>query len=102
MGSSSYCYLVFNLREESDYSVQVNFNIFNDPSSRFDAPVYFREGLVSAKTLGSKTIYHVISYVRGPKMNAFQKLFGRNFIETTQQQVFENLNTEIKKSGVRN
>jgi hypothetical protein len=98
IGKSRYCYTDFEL-EKSDASVsQVNFMVLNDDGGQYDAPVYYREAFVSARQMGSQTLYYVLSYVRAKELSSFQKFFAKDYMAKSQDQVFTELGKAISQS----
>lgn len=98
VGKSRYCYSNFDLEVGEQSASQVSFLVFNDDSKQFDAPVYFREAFVSARRMGPKTLYYVLSYVRATEFSALVRYFAKGYIVKMQNQVFTELGKSIGKS----
>lgn len=96
IGRSHYCYAPIT-QFTPEYSSFFHFNVWNDPSPVFDAPVYFREIFASTKKQGTITRLHMLTYVRGPALNFVQKAFAKGAIEKEQKSVYEQLKKRIKK-----
>lgn len=98
LGNSHYCYLTRGLENSGDYASTYNFVISNGNPQTFNAQVFFREGFVSARQMGSVTQYHIISYVRGAeKMSSFKQFFAKGIMQKEQENVFETLRQAVQK-----
>ena len=95
IGSSNYCYQLLS-NFSPTYSTIQSYNVWNDPSQKFDSPVYFRSVFESARQVGQNTQYHLVTYVRANKLNTVQKFFARSFISNTQSEVMMKLLEELK------
>lgn len=87
VGKSHYCYVNIFTEKSDDVQTQVNFLIFNN--AKYDAPVYFREALVSSRRMGSSTLFYAESYVRATTLSSFTKFFAKGFIQNSQAEFFK-------------
>lgn len=99
IGKSHYCYLNTELEKNSDLHSQANFLVYNDAST--EAPVYFREAVTTARRMGPQTLYYVHSYVRATAFSSIKKLFVEQAIESSQNQVFEELAKALNNKRVK-
>jgi hypothetical protein len=98
VGTSKYCYDVkINNQKDKGIISLHTYNLFNAPVKEADAPVYFRELLLSFKQVSpGKIAAHVIVYVRGPEISGMVKGIAQSRIESTQNKLFELLNNSVK------
>lgn len=89
IGKSNYCYILKKEKIDKDFYKYVSMNISNADIANYNAPVYYRTISETAQQVGPDTIYHVITYVRGPKLSKFQKFFATGAIENTQRKTFQ-------------
>jgi hypothetical protein len=97
IGKSHYCYLNFDLENNKDVRSQVNFLTFNNSDPAFEAPVYFREALVTARRMGPQTLYYVQSYVRATPLSNLKQIFAEKYILQSQSQVFQELERRLRQ-----
>ncbi len=95
IGNSHYCYNQQSF-VQPDYILGFSFNVWNDSVQNANAPVYFREVMVSANQTGTVTEFHLQTLVRGPKLNFFQKAFAKGAISSEQQSVYEKMKQRLQ------
>lgn len=96
-GESSACYINIIDISDRNYSKILSFNIWNDSeNSKYDLPVYFREGLATARQMGNKTQLHAITFVRGKNVSGIMRFLSKGFIESAQKDVMKVLKAELK------
>ncbi len=97
IGKSHYCYLNFDLEKTPELHSQVNFLTFSENEPSIEAPVYFREALITARRMGPQTLYYVQSYVRATAISSLKKFFVEQYIQSSQNQVFTELEKSLQK-----
>ena len=95
IGQSHYCYNQQSFAQP-EYILGFSFNVWNDSVQNANAPVYFREVMVSANQTGTVTEFHLQTLVRGPKLNFFQKAFAKGAISSEQQSVYEKMKQRLQ------
>lgn len=95
IGNSHYCYNQ-EIQKNQNYIISFSFNVWNDILENADAPVYFREVVVSATQIQNNTQFHLQTLVRGPKLGFFQKIFAKGAIESEQQSVYEKMKQRLQ------
>lgn len=96
LGDSHYCYKDFLDQTRPQYLQLFSFNDWFEITNQFQAPVYFRESLVTTQQIGSQVLLHSVTYARGPRLSAIQRLFAKSFIANTQTTVFNTLADELR------
>ncbi|MFZ3229939.1 MAG: hypothetical protein WA160_07030 [Pseudobdellovibrio sp.] len=96
VGESNYCYQNNFESEANLYFKLTSFNIWNDNVGKYNSPVYFRYISETATQISTDAIYHMVTYVRGPKLSSFQRIFAKSFIKKTQADVFQKLVEELQ------
>lgn len=95
VGNSDYCFKTYSDLKPQTASI-VSFNTWNESIAKANAPIYFREVLVSSKRINEKTTaFHFIAYVRGPSLSRLQKTFGKGFVEQEQNSLIEKAKAEL-------
>ncbi len=95
IGDSHYCYTEQSFAQ-ADYILGFTFNVWNDSVQNANAPVYFREVMASAAQTQNMTRLHMQTYVRGPKLNFFQKAFAKDAISSEQKSVYEKMKQRLQ------
>lgn len=95
IGQSNYCYLDFEIEKNESSSSRVNFLTFNNKDPQFDAPVYFRESLQTARRVGAKTLFYSLSYARATSLSSAQRFFAKSYISSTQKNFFKQLDIAL-------
>lgn len=96
LGDSHYCYKDFLDQANPHYLQLFSFNDWFEITNQYQAPVYFRESLVTTKQLGNNVLLHSVTYARGPRLSFTQRLFAKSFIANTQNTVFNSLAEELR------
>lgn len=96
LGASHYCYKDFLDQSNPNYLQLFTFNDWFEISDQFQAPVYFRESLVSTRQMGGQVLLHSVTYARGPKLTTIQRLFAKSFIANAQTTVFNMLADDLR------
>lgn len=96
LGDSHYCYKDFLDQSKTQYLQLFSFNDWFEITNQYQAPVYFRESLVTAKQVGNQVLLHSVTYARGPRLSAIQRLFAKSFIANAQNTVFNTLADELR------
>lgn len=95
VGTSDYCFKAYSDLQDQSAAI-VSFNTWNESTLKANAPIYFREVLVSSKKINDKmTAFHFIAYVRGPNLSGLQKTFGKGFVEQEQNNLIEKAKAEL-------
>jgi hypothetical protein len=95
IGNSHYCYNQQSFVQPG-YILNFSFNVWNDSVQNANAPVYFREVMVTANQIGNLTEFHLQTLVRGPKLNFFQKAFAKGAISSEQQSIYEKMKQRLQ------
>ncbi len=96
LGASHYCYKDFLDQANTDYLQLFTFNDWFEYTPQFQVSVYFRESLLTAKQLATRVQLHSVTYGRGPKLTAIQRLFAKSFIAKSQTDVFNVLAADLR------
>ncbi len=65
--------------------------------TNIEAPVYFREAVVTARRMGPQTLYYLQSYVRATAISSLKQFFVEKYIQSSQNQVFAELEKSLQK-----
>lgn len=95
VGQSNYCY-VTDQQTSREFTTAMTYNVWNSRDKKYDAPVYFRQILLAAKQMGQgKVTFRSVTYVRGPDLNGFQRMFSRGVIMNEQKMISEKMKEEL-------
>lgn len=95
VGQSNYCY-VTDQQNGREFATAMTYNVWNSRDKKYDAPVYFRQILLAAKQMGQgKVTFRSVTYVRGPDLNGFQRMFSRGVILNEQKMIYEKMKEEL-------
>lgn len=95
IGNSHYCYEQQAFADPT-YILNYAFNVWNDSVQNANAPVYFRDVMATATQVQNNVEFHLQTYVRGPKLNFFQKAFAKGAISNEQQSLYEKMKVRLK------